>query len=283
MNPNPKQYNDNNEFQRYEAAKLFSTIKDDFGPSPKFRSVVDIGCGTGKVTLDFLQYAKCDHLIAFDKNENMVEFARQNNKSNEISYEVSDITHSFTKLKCDIKLVDEVDLVYSVYCLHFVEQKAKIFNNIFHLLKAGGKCYLMLLYWSDLFAYQHQFAENSKWNKYIPNFEAILSQCAPFHKAMHPEIGDTVNEWRKLLETFGFTKCTITVEKDAYLFKNFNEFKLFLEPVCPIINMIPKSERKEFIKDYFEFIRINYNQKIKPYDDSYEWRYEYCIIKAEKC
>ncbi|RWS18874.1 hypothetical protein B4U80_15003, partial [Leptotrombidium deliense] len=75
MNPNPKQYNEHNHPHRRDAKKLFSLITNDFGPSKKFGTVIDIGCGTGNVTLDFLQHMKCDKLIAFDKNELMIEFA----------------------------------------------------------------------------------------------------------------------------------------------------------------------------------------------------------------
>ncbi|RWS21876.1 juvenile hormone acid methyltransferase-like protein [Leptotrombidium deliense] len=283
MIPNPKQYNDCNELQRYEAAKLFSIITQVVGPSPKFGIVVDIGCGTGNVTLDFLQLVKCDQLIAFDKSEFMIEFATENNKSSEINYKVADIRDDFQKLKFDLNIVERADLVFSVYCFHWVVDKSKAFHNISQLLKPGGKCFLIFIYWSDLFAYQRQFVLNSKWSEYFENLDEKMSSLAPAYTAVLPDIDHTRKKWTQLLESFGFEKCKITVEEDVHFFKEFNVFMYDFQSVCPFIYYIPTAKRDEFMIDQFNYIRNIYNTGFKDEKDSYEFRYNYCVIQAEKC
>ncbi|RWS24526.1 acid methyltransferase-like protein [Leptotrombidium deliense] len=145
MNPNPKEYNDNNHIQLKDAEIIFAMIKKDFGPDAQFKTVIDIGCGTGNVTLNFLKSAQCDQLIAFDKNKVLVEFARENNKSGEVTYEVADISDDFKKLQFDIKLAEKADLVFSIYCLQWINDKAKAFNNISGLLKPGKVKLVVLL------------------------------------------------------------------------------------------------------------------------------------------
>ncbi|RWS25556.1 hypothetical protein B4U80_03586 [Leptotrombidium deliense] len=267
-----KLYNDTNDFQRKGGAKIFSMIQHDFGPSAKFGTVVDIGCGTGNVTLDFLNSSQCDQLIAFDKNKSMIEFAREINKSDEVNYEVADISDNFDELKYNIKLSKKADLVFSVYCLHWVQNKTKAFENINRFLKPGGKCYLLFMYWSDLYMCDNEFILSSKWKKYIPNIDEMLSTSAPFHKASLPNIADSTKKLKESMEIAGFTKCEVTIKQEKYFFEEFNHFMLDFHSVCPYVNFVPASERNEFFKDYFDFLRKNYNTGSKNVDDICEFR-----------
>src|SRR2546426_12336322 len=107
-----------------------------------FDIIIDIGCGTGNVTLMLNKQVPHKRIVAFDISPVMVDYAKKNYPDPSIEYMVQDISVQWDKLHPQIKeLEGKVSLVFSNRVLHWVIDKQTMANNIARLLKPGGKFY----------------------------------------------------------------------------------------------------------------------------------------------
>lgn len=95
------------------------------------RSILDIGCGSGKVTNVLAQLAPSARIVAIDASRSMVQAARQKYNQKNIKYAVADAQ------KLNYK--NKFDLVVSFSCIHWIKDKAQLFDAIASALKKSGK------------------------------------------------------------------------------------------------------------------------------------------------
>lgn len=85
-------------------------------------SILDIGCGTGDVTMDILQpllpknYGK---LVGADVSENMVDFANSHYKQKKVSF----ITMDVATKELPVDMEEEFHHIFSFYCLHWIQDQ----------------------------------------------------------------------------------------------------------------------------------------------------------------
>lgn len=117
----PKAYRNANNLQRKDAQDVLNQL----GFLIKWKgkpSVLDIGCGPGDVTIDFVlsrmpeDYEK---LVGIDISEKMVDFARETygKISPKVHFEVGDISGSWDQFS---NYSEAFDHVTSFYCLNWV-------------------------------------------------------------------------------------------------------------------------------------------------------------------
>lgn len=98
----------------------------------KSKNVLEIGAGTGRTAQDVLKY--CDNVWLLDPSEKMLKKARQ--KLKDVT-----ITHGFVeKLPYKEKMFD---LVYAIDSLHHWDDQIKGIEEIYRVLKPGGKFVLI--------------------------------------------------------------------------------------------------------------------------------------------
>lgn len=104
--------------------------------------IVDVGCGTGNLTNMLSLQIKHKMIIGLDNSDKMIEFAKNNHNFKTSNYVKVDITDDWEQLEDQLNLTERtVDLVVSLYCLHWIKDKQKALENISRLLKPGK--YLM--------------------------------------------------------------------------------------------------------------------------------------------
>lgn len=93
-------------------------------------TVVDAGCGSGRVAEQLLARLPEGHLIAVDGSEAMIEKARER-LGEGTDYLVADLA--------ELALPDPVDLVFSTATFHWLLDHDRLFGRLHAVLKPGGR------------------------------------------------------------------------------------------------------------------------------------------------
>ena len=104
-------------------------IRQMFGDK-RFKSVLEIGCGTGKNTVFLAQIA--DKVLAFDFSEGMVAQARKKVLAEHVRFEMADITQPW---RCDD---NSIDLITCNLVLEHIQNLDHIFAEAAQKLKPDG-------------------------------------------------------------------------------------------------------------------------------------------------
>jgi trans-aconitate 2-methyltransferase len=94
-------------------------------------TVLDAGCGTGRVTLMLLERLPGGHVIAVDQAESMVEHARQALPPERSTVLRADLV--------ELELDEAVDAVFSNAVFHWVPDHDRLFERLHAALRPGGQ------------------------------------------------------------------------------------------------------------------------------------------------
>lgn len=97
----------------------------------KFGAALDIGCGTGALTIGLAPYA--EHITALDLAPGMLDVAKRNDADGVINeYVCGDAEQlPFTP--------EQFDLVFSSFALQWCDDLGSVLENVFSLLRPGGR------------------------------------------------------------------------------------------------------------------------------------------------
>ncbi|MEX2253662.1 MAG: methyltransferase domain-containing protein [Thermoleophilaceae bacterium] len=93
-------------------------------------TVLDAGCGSGRVTKLLLERLPRGHVIAVDSAPSMVEEARAALDDERVEVFAADLT--------ELKLDEPVDVVFSTAVFHWVEDHDLLFRRLHAALRPGG-------------------------------------------------------------------------------------------------------------------------------------------------
>ena len=97
-------------------------------------TVVDAGCGTGRLTRLLLERLASGRVIALDLSQRMLEVARENLEPDfhgRVEYLRVDLL--------DLELREDADLVFSTATFHWVRDHERLFRNLAAALRPGGR------------------------------------------------------------------------------------------------------------------------------------------------
>lgn len=189
-------------------------------------SLLDIGCGSGDVTIDFilpLMPVKFSRLIGTDISEQMVRYAGEQYKHPKISFDKMDIASDLGK---SIRNSEPFDHVMSFYCLHWIQNQEQAIQNIFNLLHTDGDCLLVFLANNPIFDIYKQLSENERWSKYMKDVNRFIS---PYQYSVNP-----ADDFGALLYRNGFTEYSVEVRDKLFIFESVEMLKskfLFIFPL----------------------------------------------------
>ena len=93
-------------------------------------TVLDAGCGSGRVTVLLLERLPAGHVIAVDSAPSMVEHARE-----ALGERATVLQASLTELE----LERPVDAVFSTAVFHWIADHERLFSRLFGALRPGGR------------------------------------------------------------------------------------------------------------------------------------------------
>jgi len=124
------QYDTNNNKTRdLEAIALTKTLADI-----SFDNVLEVGCGTGKNTIWFIE--KAMHITAVDLSGEMLAKAKEKISPDRVQFLQSDITNEWTFTN------QLYDLISFSLVLEHIQNLDHVFNEVYKKLKPGGYVYI---------------------------------------------------------------------------------------------------------------------------------------------
>jgi trans-aconitate 2-methyltransferase len=94
-------------------------------------TVLDAGCGSGRVTLMLLERLPRGHVVAVDQAPSMVEHAREALPDDRATVVQAELT--------ELVLDEPVDAVFSNAVFHWVPDHERLFERLHAALRAGGR------------------------------------------------------------------------------------------------------------------------------------------------
>lgn len=177
----------------YETSiSLLSECKNDF------KSILDLGAGTGLLTKYLINYFPQASFILVDISESMLEVAKSRfKKNNNVNFIISDYSKKLPNKK--------FDLIASALSIHHLEsdKKSGLYKMIYKNLKKGG--YFINL---DQFNTNSSFINdkyNNWWYKFIDNSEINDSQKQCWIKRRELDRENTIDETKAILKSVGFS------------------------------------------------------------------------------
>ncbi len=104
------------------------------------KSILDVGCGNGKVTAEIAARAPGARVVGVDASEAMIDFAAQHFAGEQwrnLHFQVADAQ--------DLPFDEEFGLVVSLNALHWVPDQAKALRSIHSAMKPDGVAHLRLV------------------------------------------------------------------------------------------------------------------------------------------
>ncbi|XP_075728118.1 juvenile hormone acid O-methyltransferase [Rhipicephalus microplus] len=159
-------YAQNNSLQRKHNNTVLEFCQPAFFAEPQSTmQVLDVGCGTGDFTRDFLlpRCLPCARLIGIDCSVDMIKYASRHSAHEKIEYEVLDIGEDVTEF---ISHRGRFDRVYSFYCLQWLKDQGSALKNIAALMAPGAQCVLVFPASHQPGAVWSLLAKMDRWAKY---------------------------------------------------------------------------------------------------------------------
>ena len=118
----------------------------------KYDIILDIGCGSGNVTLFLSEAFSAKQIVAIDVDEEMIGFAKQHHSKDNITYLAQDFGLEWDQLPPVLQSLEgRVSLVFTNHCLHWIPDRENVVKNLHRLMSKTGKIYANIYWISDLF------------------------------------------------------------------------------------------------------------------------------------
>jgi trans-aconitate 2-methyltransferase len=206
-------------------------------------TVMDAGCGTGRLTKVLAQKVPAGMNYAVDIDRNMIEVAARNLKdAGNVKFLESDISTAGLPAK--------VDVIFSNAAIHWILDHRKLFENFWQILDDKGEVMIQCGGRGNLEKIISILDEIRQRDEFKPFF-AGWKESWYFAK---PE--DT----SRLLQDIGFKNVQAYLMEDSATFANRNSFALFAKTVVmkPYLARLPDHQKDPFLKSFLDEIEAHH-------------------------
>jgi trans-aconitate 2-methyltransferase len=204
-------------------------------------TVMDAGCGTGRLTAELLEALPRGRVVAVDLSENMLEKAQENlvRYGERVAYVHADLGH--------LPFEAEFNVIFSTAAFHWVKDHEALFRGLFRALKPGG--------WLEA-----QCGGGPNLGKVLKRADALMQSAtfAPFFKggsAWDPWEFTTPETAVRRMREAGFDGAEAWLEPAAFRLETPEKFREFAATAIfhPHLGKIPQPDlREEFLNRIVE-------------------------------
>jgi trans-aconitate methyltransferase len=172
----------------------------------KTDSILDLGCGTGKLTVELSHLASEGKITGIDSSSEMIEKAKDRTKLNKNIFLLQIAAES-------MNFNNKFDLVFSNSALHWIKKQQKVLTLIYQSLKKEGRI-----------AFQCP-AENfcREFFEYISKAIDLLELREVYRNWESPWFLPKKEDYETLLKDTGFKNINVFYKDYNLVFKNINE------------------------------------------------------------
>ncbi|XP_077994320.1 juvenile hormone acid O-methyltransferase-like [Glandiceps talaboti] len=231
--------------------------------------ILDIGCGTGELTKLIASRDDVRSVVGIDISQAAINIAtRDNSVTNKSRYIVADAA-KLTET-CE-ELENSFTKVLALATIHWIEDKEKVFKNIYWSLKPSGGfiASIMINHPEDTYvAVYHGCSQLPRWKKYLKDFKCNIF---PFN--------GTLEDLNQMVTRIGFKIHKSFNESVPLKLDSIEKHKGVLKPTLGHLDYIPLELHDEFIEDAYQLFcsLAPRDEEGKPY-----WRVEAVFLKLEK-
>ncbi|OXU24821.1 hypothetical protein TSAR_005469 [Trichomalopsis sarcophagae] len=201
---------------------------------------IDIGCGPGSVTRRLLlpKLPTNTSVVGGDVSKKMIDFARTTHADEKrLSFTELDISAE----KLPPHLIGGFDNAVSFYCLHWCPDARKSFENIYQLLRPGGKGLVLFIAKNngfDSYLKLHDYPEYKSYMKDVSNFIPY------FNNRDNPRA-----KLKKIIEESGFEVLHCSYREKTFIFESIDILKKHVVAVNPFIARMPEDMQEKYTND----------------------------------
>ncbi|CAD7079457.1 unnamed protein product [Hermetia illucens] len=279
LDPSPSSYAQVNRVQRQDAEQLL----EEYSKIIRWRNngkenVLDIGCGPGDITIDFVlprMSRPIGKLVGVDVSEKMIKYAKRLYECEDVHFQTLDIENG----DIDLFLKDYpegFDHITSFYCLQWVRDQKKGMKNIYNLLKPAGDCFFAYPVKHAVFEIYEELAKIPRWNTFM------ASNCDFFASFINQDnAADTIYKFLKLT---GFRYYNVEMVDKRMTYTGLDNILGFITTINPIIPKINNNERTEYLKDFLKIAaELNvYREARNPSESEFATPYQLVVAYAVK-
>ena len=198
-------------------------------------SVLDLGCGTGRLTALLAERVPRGRVVAFDRSSSMLFEAQPWLKAQapRAAIVMGD--------GASLPFVRAFDLIFSTATFHWILDHAGLFRSVIMALKRGGRLEAQCGGGPNLALLRARaagLAREPRFSRYFDDWSE------PWHYADEPTT-------RRRLQAAGFEAIEVSLEAAPVHFDNPTDFADFITTVCirPYLGRLPLSDRAGFTRE----------------------------------
>jgi trans-aconitate methyltransferase len=179
-------------------------------------TVLDAGCGSGRLTAELLEMLPNGRVIAVDLSANMLDEAARNLRplaGERVSFRQADLQH--------LTLDEPVDAIFSTAALHWVRDHRRLFERLHAALKPGGWLAAQCGGGPNIASVRERAAALTSSAPYAGFFQ---SWSGPW------EFADE-RETAQRLERAGFVQISTSLESSPVVLASYEEYRDYLKTV----------------------------------------------------